>query len=429
MIEVFKKIFDYIRGNLFVSLAVIIFCVFVWIRFSGIFIWGELHWDQVHTAWMSARILHDHHYPLQSMMVKGNSGIHIGPLYYYLVALFYWFTNYDPIASPILAASTGVLGFIVLFRCVRNIHGSLSALLSVFLLTFSRAAILADRVQWSPNLIPPISLLIFYNLYRVIQGKSQNLLWVGILIGVSFHVHFIVILFIGMVIVATPFFPRNKQTIAYAVLAICIVFASLTPNFLYEFTHPNNAAIGSTSSYAASNYHGFHFRRFMQLTRDAFIDVEKILPFWFIGRGIYLLPVIFTGAVWYFKSRKESITLSLLVGIWLLVPWVAFSVYSGEISDYYFSSFRYIAILMSAYVLSLMIKKSVLTSVIAIVFLIYYAAFSWNIYIYPTTGNMSSTKELVKLTVKKKENVPFVEGSLNSYLYFMYTELTPLKHN
>ncbi len=432
MTEGIRKILGLLRANTCIALTSLLFCVFVWIRFSGIRIWGDLQWDQVHTAWMSARILHDHEYPLQSMMVKGNSGIHIGPLYYYLVAIFYWMTNYDPVASPLLAASTGVLGFLILFWCVRKIHGDLTAFLSVFILTFSGASILADRVQWSPNLIPPISLLLFYNLYRVLQGKSKNLLWIGVLIGVSFHVHFIVILFIVilfivMVLAAVPFFPRNKQTMLNAILAIIIVIAFLLPNGIYEFTHPKNDAFGSVSSYASSNYHGFHARRFLQLTRDAFIDVEKILPFRFIGRAIYLLPFLYMSFVWYSFRRRVSLTLSFLVGIWLLVPWVAFSVYSGEISDYYFSSFRYIAIMMCAYVLSSMISKSFLSRVVAIVFLLYYVSHSWNIVVKSENGNMSSTSEQVKQTVSEGKMIPYVEGSLKSYAYFMYTELTPIK--
>lgn len=428
MPNVLRNIFDYLRRHTYSILLGVLFCIFIWIRFSGIYIWGDLQWDQVHSAWMSARILHDHEYPLQSMMVKGNSGIHIGPLYYYLVALFYWMTNYDPIASPLMAASTGVLGFIVLYWCVRNIHGDLAAFLAVFFLTFSGASILADRVQWSPNLIPPISALLFYNLYRVIQGKSQNFLWIGVLIGVSFHVHFIVFLFIGMVLLAIPLFPRTKRSLLYATLAIIIVLVSMAPNIAYEYSHPNNAALDAASNYATSTYHGFHFRRFIQLTRDAFIDVEKILPFRFIGRGIYLLPFIYMYCVWYFIRRKDSRILSFIVGIWLLVPWIAFTVYNGEISDYYFSSFRYIAILMIAYVLSIMISKSFYSRLIAIAFLFYFVTNSWNLYTNPAYGNLNATTQLIKHSVTNGKEVPFVEGSLKSYLYYMYTELNPVSN-
>lgn len=411
--------------KIFIAVSVLLFSVFIWIRFSGMYIWGDLQWDQVHTAWVSARILHDNEYPLRSMMVKGNSGIHIGPLYYYLVAAFYWITGYDPIASPLLAATTGALGFIVLFWCVRKIHGSLVALLSVFLLTFSSATILADRVQWSPNFIPPISLLLFYNLYRVIHGKPQNLVWVGVLIGLTFHIHFIVFLCIGMVLMASPLFPKKAQTVVYALLAIGIVIVSLTPNIAYEFSHHDNATLSNATQYASSSYHGFHFRRFMQLTRDAFIDIEKILPFWFIGRGIYVLPVLYAILLRYFLTRKSAKTLSVLVAIWLFIPWIAFSVYSGEISDYYFSSFRYIAIMMTAYILSIMISTSFITRIIAIVFLFYFAMSTWSIYTMQLPGNMSETKEAVKRSVADGKVIPFVEGSVRSYLYFMYTELTP----
>lgn len=64
---------------------------------------------------------------------------------------------------------------------------------------------------------------------------------------------------------------------------------------------------------------------------------------------------------------------------------------------------------------------------IAIVFLFYYAMYSWNIYTMLSPGNMTGAKESVKQTVLEGKTIPFVEGSLHSYLYFMYTELNSVQ--
>ena len=46
-------------------------------------------YDQVDNAWAAKNIIINHWYPLVGMVAKANSGIYIGPVYYYLIAVFY----------------------------------------------------------------------------------------------------------------------------------------------------------------------------------------------------------------------------------------------------------------------------------------------------------------------------------------------------
>ena len=62
-------------------------------------------WDQVDNAWAAQNIIVNHKFPLLGFQAKLNSGIFIGPLYYYLITPFYFLTGLDPVASGVFAGA------------------------------------------------------------------------------------------------------------------------------------------------------------------------------------------------------------------------------------------------------------------------------------------------------------------------------------
>src|SRR5438034_8178017 len=113
------------------------------------------------------------------MVTKGNTGFYIGPVYYYLIALVYWITNLNPIASGIFAGITSICTFLVLFFVTRKLFSFTTALVAVFINTVCFNAIIFDRVQWPVDFIPAVSLLLFYFLYKVITGNPKYLLFLA----------------------------------------------------------------------------------------------------------------------------------------------------------------------------------------------------------------------------------------------------------
>lgn len=102
-------------------------------------------WDQVDNAWAAKRILIDHNYPLLDMVAKASSGFYIGPAYYYLIAIVYWFFNLNPIASPFFAGITSILTFFILFYVFKKIFSLPVAFIALFIHTVSYFIISSDR--------------------------------------------------------------------------------------------------------------------------------------------------------------------------------------------------------------------------------------------------------------------------------------------
>lgn len=394
----FKKFFK----NKLLLLVLIIFLFELFLRFYQLDIKNGFGYDQVDNAWAAKTILVNHKYPLLGMVAKGNSGIFIGPAYYYLVAVFYFLTDLNPIASPILAGVTSIFTFWVIYFVTKKLFSEKVAIFAVFLNTFTTAAIQFDRVQWPVAFVPSISLLIFYFLYRVIQGEVKKVIPLAFLTGIAFNLHFTAVFFPIIIILSLPFFPRTKEMLKYMLISFPFFFVWLIPNVIHQIVDKSNNALGN---YLSQNYHGFHLRRLVQLANDALIQFnpylvwDKLIPIKFL-----LIPVFYF--LQLYKSRtRNQIAFCYLIALWFIIPWFAFTTYSGELTDYYFVLNRFIVLFIIAYILySIYNFKNVLIKGIIILSLLVIA--------YTNIANYINYKELNALKFKTPEAEKIVKEGI-----------------
>ncbi len=401
----------------------IIFIAHLFFRFYQIEERNTFGWDQVDNAWAAKNIIVDHNYPLLGMTAKGNSGVQIGPAYYYLIAIFYFFTNLDPIASGIFAGVTSILTFLLLFYVAKKLFSFPTALCAVFIYTISIFIIHADRVQWPVNFITPVSLVVFYSLYRVLTGSVKYFLVLALSVGFSFHVHFTAIFFPLIVLCTIPFFPRNKIAIRYMLFSIPVFFVWFLPNILFEVITKGESS-KNLLSYVNTYYHGLHLRRVMQLAHDAFIQFEQVLFFRFLRSFVFIFFPLFTFFYLLKEKSRERIILCYVIGLWFLIPWLVFAVYSGEITDYYFSSTRPIVIMILAYItVRIFFIRNMLPKIILIIFWTSYTVINiQNFFALEDRQNLKVQKMKVKSVIQNGGYIDFVHGSADSYLYYIYTK-------
>ncbi len=110
-----------------------LFLLHLLLRFSFIETKNSFGWDQVRDAWVSLDMIVNHKYPFLGMVAKQNTGIYLGPVYYYFIALFYFFTNLDPIESGLFAGFISVINFWGLFFLVKKIFYFRVALFAIFI--------------------------------------------------------------------------------------------------------------------------------------------------------------------------------------------------------------------------------------------------------------------------------------------------------
>ena len=120
----------------------------------------------------------------------------------------------------------------------------------------------------------------------------------------------------------------------YILLSLLLFVAFFIPNIIFEI---QNKATSSSHmfSYLGSYYHGFHLRRFIQITPLSLIQYKLILSVTKVDWIGYSILPIFVLVLWFSKTIKEKNIFIYLVLLWTLIPWISFSAYMGEITDYY----------------------------------------------------------------------------------------------
>src|SRR3989344_9128540 len=108
----FRKIGRDKRGLI---IFIAIFALFIFLRFYQIEERNQFHIDQVNDAWVVKNFIVDGKIPALGTQSRLNSGIFMGPLYYYYLSGFYFITNLDPAASVFSSAIAGVISLLTIF--------------------------------------------------------------------------------------------------------------------------------------------------------------------------------------------------------------------------------------------------------------------------------------------------------------------------
>lgn len=418
--SIISQLVSHIKANpLFLLVLGIIFLSF-FLRIYEIESRSPFGWDQIDNAWKAKNIIVNNEYPLLGMQAKGSSGIFIGPFYYYFVAIFYFITNLDPIASGIVAGVSSLFSMIVLFFILKKIFSTGVAIIALTLNGFTVGVILFERVQWPVNFIPIIGLLIFFSLYKIAIGNVKYILLLALSFGISLHIHFTVLFYPIIILLTLPFFPRTKETLKYMLFGSLIVIPFIIPIAIAYINQAQN--ISSAATYGQSYYHGFHLRRVIQLLNDGFIQFIPYLMYdWLKVLKLIILP-IFIFIYLYKNISRNSLVFCYLLLLFFVVPWFVLSTYSGELTDYYFAINKFLALMVISYLIyRIYIIPNVLVKIIVVVLIIIHIAYNINAFMLSREGNsLSSKRPTVLEKIERGEKVGFYEGVAESYLYFYY---------
>jgi hypothetical protein len=401
-------------------LIVIVFLLFIFFRFYQLEERLAFGWDQTMNAWVVKDLLVDQKFPLVGMAAKGNSGVYIGPAYYYVLAGFYAVTKLHPIAAGYCAGVMSVVTGIVLFLVIRKIYSERVAIIALCIAAISNKVIFSDRLAGPVNLLPLVSILIFYFLYKVIKGSSKFLPLLAMVIGFSFHLHVTAMYYIFISLLCFPFILRQKIPLRLYVLSGILFFIWFIPNIVANIQQHNMLAI-TTGNFFNTFYHGFHLRRVLQLLPDAFIEYESIIllgPFSFIR---YMMVPVFIVLIWLREDRKKALIIIYLTLIWYVVPWFVLSCFRGEISDYYFISTRFPTLCIIGYCIDSIVatRKWYLIGCVGI-FLLWFTYNNCLLFWRSNDRNFIKQQERAKDYIRTGTQMEFQEGIAESYIYSYY---------
>ena len=124
------------------------------------------------------------------------------------------------------------------------------------------------------------------------------------------------------------------------------------------------------------------------------------------------------------KLNQERVFVVYLFVLWFIVPWLVFSVYSGEITQYYFASTGPMAVMVLAYLVSWMLKmKKPILTIFVLCLVLYYAYVNLDRFFHVSPSNFMETKKRAMHLVNGRKIVKFVDrDDPVGYFYDLYWE-------
>jgi len=414
-----NKIKRFLIKNKIILIFLVIFAVGMNLRFYKIQENLQFGWDQARDAWKTRDILMGH------LVLNGpRTGIghfNLGPLWYYLLAPFYFLTNLDPMGANYFNILINVFNFIVIFYVTRKIFDDYSALFTSLIFATSQYLMEITRTPWNVSPIVGVSTLIFYGIYQIVyKGKYRWIPVVAFLTGFFSHLHFQVI-FLPPIILLSLILAKNKMKVFWlGLISLPLFFIWFIPSFLWNLQTKNGNFNQFNNFLKYSLIDRFHLRFFLYRLHDSFIQFQTVLSlppknYQFLQ---FVLPTIFFLLVLFEKNKKLK-KLGYLISLWFVVPAFMYAFYGGMTSEYYVLlnavMVIYVLVYLQKKLLKLMFKPALIILTVVWIFFVYHN--TKNYWIKSNYGGLARQKDDTKRTIKLKQKIKYDEGYINAYLY------------
>lgn len=389
--------------------------------------------DQGRDAIIIKRILTGEHFPAIGAPTSIGQ-VYLGPFYYYFIAPWLLFFNFNPIGLAFGVAFFSSLYILINYLIIKELIDKKTAILSSIFITFSYVLIELSRFSWNPNLLPLFTLLSVYFLIKSIKTQKWYFFALtGAFLSFSLQLHYVflfsmptilLIYFINLIKKIKNF----KETIInYSLLIINFVLFS-SPLLIFDLRHnflnTNNfiklfSQSGSTLQNKINNFFdSFYYLNFYSFN----LDINK---FFIYG----LIISLFLSAIFLIR-QKSNIKYFLIIFITSLF-FMAF--FSGPRHPHYFGSLYPLYFAIIAYFLSYSLD-SIFSKIILLFFITGFIFLNFQKYPYfKYQGNnqIKHSKKVALFLKEKINNKPYniatwpVDFTEENYLYFL--ELEKLK--
>ncbi len=414
-----NKIKAFVDRNVWI-IFIVILVAGLWLRFYRIEEFLNFGWDQARDAWITRDILMGKY-----TLIGPRTGIghfHLGPLYFYLLAPFYYLSNYDPAASNYLNIILNIINFVILFIVTKKIFNNFAALFVTLIYATNSYLIGINQVPWNVTLMPGVAALIFYSIVKIYENKFKWFFVLSPLCGLYFHIHFTAI-FLPVIILLSFIFLKNKiLAIKYALLSLPFYLIWFIPNILYELQN-RYANVFRMEDFLNNYFLGFHLRFLLHRIPEVLVQFSTILNYPKFSSTRIVVPLVFILLNIFFERDNKYKLLGYLLLLWFFVPLIGFTLYGGPISEYYLLYDVPIVLFMIVYLHMKLLQTRIKYALIPLMMVF------WLLYIYQNTlsfsnrnynNGLDSQKSAAKKTIREGGVIKYNEGDIQSYLYVIW---------
>ncbi len=340
--------------------------------------WGH---DQDLFAWIAKDIVVEHHFRLIGQETS-ITGVFIGPIFYYLMALSFAVFNMNPMSANIPTTIISLLTIFSIYWVFSKFFNQTTGLIGAFLYAISPGMVFLDRwvVPTQPSILWGIWYL--YVLFSILKGNFQLIILpLSILIGLIWHVHIAFIPLLILLPFAFLLSDKKKRRFEFKfktlVLSLLVLIILTSPFFIFEVRHgfvqtrslvqattqDKGDLTGTSRMIKVINSGGRSLAGAFVLSNTVIglsPTVTTILPFLLLA-GIFYLKTI--------KILSKNQTVVIL--IWVAVVFMGQFFSKRIITEYYFNNLFVILFLILSLILTKANNISKKIPVVIILLLVY----------------------------------------------------------
>lgn len=227
-------------------------------------------------------------------------GIYHGALSYYLLVPFFWLTGGNPLFILMSLIALNAAGVYLLFKTVEKLFDRNTALLSSFFYAVSYSAIIYSRWLSNPNLIPVLTIVIFYSLVQSRQNKWFIVLG-ALFWGILFHLSLATAATLVVPIALSLWLLRVKLSLRVLIASAVSLFLVFLPYIVFELRN-NFILTNSVQGFLSGVPHGVDrwgaVDQFSNETVDNFYPLDR-------RAGLMFFLATLIGGWWLWKGKRE----------------------------------------------------------------------------------------------------------------------------
>jgi hypothetical protein len=381
--------------------------------------------DQGRDAIIIKRIVTGEHFPAIGAPTSIGQAF-LGPFYYYLIAPFLLFFNFNPSGLAYGVAIYSIIGLIILYIILKKEFDLKTSLIFLVFVGFSSVNIDQSRFSWNPNLLPLFSFFCLYFFYKTIVTKQWMwaVLW-GSFLSFCIQLHYLgILLTIPIAITFLGYLFKSKNRMSYFVLFLIFLLSFIVfflPLIIFDIRHDylnikNLFNILFVQKIAENSSHSIN------TIITSFMNYSKIPIYAFIS--IILVTLFNTNTI---KIVRKNIFILSLYFFNIVSFLILFSFMRAETHPHYFGQIYFSLYFICAFFLAeLWNKKSLnILFVIGILFLFIFNNYQTYYFHKEPNNQIQHTKTVAEALAKKIKNKPFniatwpVSFSEDNYLYFL----------
>lgn len=294
-------------------------------------------------SWIVKDIVVNHHFRLIGQLTSA-PGIFIGGLFYYLLIPFFLLSNMDSVGVSLLGIIVGIFTILSYYFVLSKLFNKAAGISVAFL-----HSVLITTVGFDQWIVPTLptklwAIWYFYTVISVSRGNFAVLPFLGILVGLIWHVHLALVpllLVIPVSLIAARKLP-NIRIIFYTISAFLI---TSLPFIIFEFRHHFSQTLSLFQNFIIPQSGESGLPKLLKVLEMIAKNTTSLLLLPQSLPQILILPflilfIILT--IFLLKKKILKFKESLIIYTWLFAVIIFFSITRTPISEYYFANLEII---------------------------------------------------------------------------------------